>query len=169
MPAHMESGKTTLTAGLVRAGFDYVSDEAVAFDWDTLEIVPYPKPLSIDPGSWKLFADLEPHAPFTTAGYKAEQWQVPAAAIRAGSVATGCSARYLVFPCYAAASPTELVPIGRAEALVELAKNTFRFRDLGRRALAALAQIVEQVECYRLPLGDLDDAVALVDELAGPR
>ena len=44
----MESGKTTLTAGLVRAGFDYLSDEAVAFDWDTLDIVPYAKPLSID-------------------------------------------------------------------------------------------------------------------------
>src|SRR5437016_7532138 len=32
LPAHMESGKTTLTAGLVRSGFSYLTDEAVSFD-----------------------------------------------------------------------------------------------------------------------------------------
>ena len=62
-PAHMESGKTTLTAGLVRSGWSYLTDEAVAFDWDTGEIEPFPKPLSLDPGSQHLFPELAPPPP----------------------------------------------------------------------------------------------------------
>ena len=169
LPAHMESGKTTLTAGLVRAGFDYLTDEAVVFDWDTLEIVPYAKPLSIDEGSWPLLPELEPGAPFATDGYKAGQWQVPAVAIRQHAAAPGCRARHLVFPGYAEGACTELVPLTRGEALVELAKNTFRFRDHGRRALVTLARIVEEVDCHRMPVGDLDEAVALIDALAATR
>ncbi|HEX5585855.1 MAG TPA: hypothetical protein VFZ17_00970 [Acidimicrobiia bacterium] len=169
MPAQMESGKTTLTAGLVRAGFGYVTDEAVAFDWDTLRIVAYPKPLSIDPGAWPLFPELEPDAPFEGTGYKQTQWQVAADDIRDGAVVPGSTARHLVFPKYEPDSSTELVPLGRAEALVELAKNTFHFRYRGRRALATLAQIVETVDCYRMSVGDLDTAVALIEDLAGSR
>jgi hypothetical protein len=169
LPAHMESGKTTLTAGLVRAGFDYLSDEAVAFDWDTLDIVPYAKPLSIDAGSWPLFPALEPDAPLPSDGYKRDQWQVPASAIRSHSTPPVCRARHLVFPGYVEGARTELVPLSRGEALVEVAKNTFGFREHGRRALVTLARVVEQVECFRLPVGDLGDAVALIDDLAAAR
>jgi hypothetical protein len=55
--------------------------------------------------------------------------------------------------------------VTRAEALVELAKNTFRFREHPRRALDALALVVREVECYRLCVGDLDEAVDHVAEL----
>ncbi len=165
LPAHMESGKTTLTAGLVQAGFAYVTDEAVAFDWDTLAIVPYAKPLSIDRGSWPLFEAFEPELPFAGDGYVATQWQVPADALRPDAYARRGHARYIVFPKYDADARTELVAMTRGEALVELAKNTFRFREHGRRALITLARVVEASECYRLPLGDLGAAVALVEEL----
>lgn len=168
MPAHMESGKTTLTAGLVRAGFAYFTDEAVAFDWETLAIVPYAKPLSIDEGSWPLFAALEPDLAFAGDRYAANQWQVPADAIRPGAYAQSGRARYLVFPRYEASARTELVAMTRGEALVELAKNTFRFREHGRRALTTLAGVVESSECYRMPVGDLGDAVALVQGLVAP-
>ena len=61
-PAQMEWGKTTLTAGLVRFGFDYLSDEAIAFTPDTNVVEPYPKPLSLDRGAWPLFPELDPRA-----------------------------------------------------------------------------------------------------------
>lgn len=167
LPAHMESGKTTLTGGLVRAGFSYLTDEAVAFDWDTLAVVPYAKPLSFDRGSWPLFAELEPVAPLPGDGYKRTQWQVPADAIRPGAFACGGLVRELVFPRYEPSAATELVAMTRGEALVELARNTFRFRAHGRRALGTLARVVESAECHRLRVGDLDEAVALVDGLVG--
>ena len=75
------------------------------------------------------------------------------------------SAGYVVFPRYAADAPTALVPIGRAEGLVELARNTFRFNEQPRRSLDALARVIRSVDCYRLTVGDLDTACRLVDAL----
>ena len=70
-----------------------------------------------------------------------------------------------MFPKYEQGATTHLEPVPRAEALVELTKNTFRFREHPRRALDALSAVVREVECYRLRVGDLDEAVARVAEL----
>ncbi|MFA5886049.1 MAG: hypothetical protein WDA60_19525 [Acidimicrobiia bacterium] len=167
LPASMESGKTTLTTGLVRAGFRYLSDEAVAIDRTTHSVVPYPKPMSLDPGSWPLFPELEPREPFATDGYKETQWQVPPAAIRGDAVGASCPVAYVVFPRYEAGATTELVPLTRGEALVEMAKNTFRFDTDARPSLEVLAGVVRGAEVYRLPNGSLDEAVACITELFG--
>jgi hypothetical protein len=165
LPAHMELGKTTLTAGLVRSGWSYLTDEAVAFDWETGDIEPFPKPLSVDPGSQHLFPELAPPRPPNARTDDVEQWQVPPSMFRADAVGARCRAGYVVFPRYAADAPTALVPIGRAEGLVELARNTFRFNEQPRRSLDALARVIRSVDCYRLTVGDLDTACRLVDAL----
>src|SRR5207344_950749 len=100
LPADPESGKTTLTTGLVRAGYSYLTDEAVSFDWETGEIEPYPKPLSIDPGSQFLFPELEPSLPPGADGEADGQWQVPPSSIRTDAVGGRCRAAYVVFPKY---------------------------------------------------------------------
>jgi hypothetical protein len=165
LPADPESGKTTLTAGLVRAGFSYLTDEAVCFDWESGEIEPYPKPLSIDPGSQFLFPELAPPPPPGAAERTEAQWQVPPGFIRADAVGTRCRARFIVFPKYEQDAKTELQPVTRAEGLVELAKNTFRFREHPRRGLDTLSRVVREVECFRLTVGDLDAACAVIDDL----
>jgi hypothetical protein len=48
IPGHSFSGKTTLTAALVRAGADYYSDEFAVLDRDGL-VHPFPKTLSLRP------------------------------------------------------------------------------------------------------------------------
>jgi hypothetical protein len=164
--AHSESGKSTLATGLVRAGFAYVSDEAVAFDWSSGDIEPYPKPISLDEGSWGLFPELDP-SPRIGDGTPFTQWQVPVGAIGAGRVSPVCRARWVVFPKYEAGAETRLTAITRGEALVEWAKNTFRFNQQGREALTLLADLVPDVDCYRMVVGDLDDAIACVAELVG--
>ena len=168
LPAHMESGKTTLTTGLVREGFAYVTDEAVAFSPGG-EIEAYPKPLSIDPGSQFLFPELRPPLPPSLPSpdptSAAHQWQVPVSMVGDGAVAARCRARVLVFPKYEAERSTELQALTRGEALVELAKNTFQFRDRARYALDVLAGVVRDADCYRLTVGDLDSACAVVAEL----
>lgn len=165
LPAAMESGKSTLTAGLVRAGFGYLSDEAVLLDWDSGTAIPFPKPISLDPGSWALFPDLEPGADLPDDDYKARQWHIPPDDVRPGAVAGPVPIRYFVFPRYAKGATTELAPLPRAAAVVELAKNTFRFNEQPRRCLDALAAAARDAECYRLAVGDLDRAVALVRDL----
>jgi hypothetical protein len=165
LPAPMESGKTTLTAGLVRAGFSYLSDESVLLEWGTNRCVPFPKPLSLDPGSWDLFPELEPETNLPDDGYKASQWQVAPTDIRADAVAGPTPIQYFVFPRYAEGATTQLQRLARGEAVIELAKNTFRFNERARRSLDALAAAAQFAECYRLDIGRLDRAIALVSEL----
>ena len=167
LPASMEHGKTTLTTGLVRAGFRYLTDEAVAIDRNTLDAVPYPKPMSLDPGSWYLFPELEPHEPFGTDAYKETQWQVPPSALRPDAVGTRCRVGFVIFPAYDEDATTELIPLTRAEALVELTKNTFRFDQEGRPTLDVLAGVIMEAECYRMPNSNLDDAIAIVRDVTG--
>jgi len=46
LPASSGGGKSTLTAALLRSGFDYLSDEALVVD-DSGDVVPYPKPMAL--------------------------------------------------------------------------------------------------------------------------
>jgi hypothetical protein len=165
LPADPESGKTTLTAGLVREGFSYLTDEAVMFDPVSGLIEPYPKPLSVDAGSHHLFPELEPSPAPGDDRAPTDQWQVPPDAIRPGAVGAPCTAHFIVFPKYETGSVTALAPLSRAAGLVELATNTFHFRDHPRRSLGALATIVERARCFRLTVARLDEACSMVDEL----
>ena len=167
LPADPESGKSTLTCGLVRAGFRYLTDEGVAFHPGTTHIEPYPKPLALDKGSWFLFPELEPLADLDSEDFERTQWLVPPTAIRSDAVGGPCDARYIVFPKYVESAETVLTPIGRAEALVELAKNTFEFNQHSREYLDQLAIVVAACDCYRLTVGTLADAVACIQELVG--
>jgi hypothetical protein len=164
-PGAMEAGKTTLAAGLVRAGFGYLTDEGVAIDRQSLRIHSYPKPLSLDRGAWPLFPELEPHVDLATDAYKTDQWQVPPTDIRADALGQPCAISTILFTRYESGVDTSVEPLGRAEALIELAKNTFKFDEQGAPALDVLAEVVRAAACYRLASGDLDSAVAAVTGL----
>ena len=161
-PAGQEAGKTTLVAGLVRAGYSYLTDEALAVDTDTLELLPYAKPLSIDPGSWSVLADLRPDLASPTSAYLADQWQVPAQHIRPGAVAGPSAGRVIVFPRYVADAPTTLESVGRADALASLLGHCFRFHERGARNFEVLARLVARSVCFRLSSGDLVEACGAV-------
>jgi len=169
LPGAPEAGKTTLAAGLVRAGWDYLSDEVVAIDPASGAVRPYPKALSIDVGSQTVLADLAPALPRALRGRLPAQWQLPPDAIRPGAVARDrVVPRLLVFPRYVAGAATALTPLSRADALVAATASTFRYGDAGPRDLEVLAEVVRRSACYRLEVGDLTAACealsALVDE-----
>jgi hypothetical protein len=158
LPAATEAGKTTLVAGLVRAGFQYLTDEATAIDPVSLQLLPYPKPLSIDPGSWEPLADLEPRVDCGTGAYLRRQWQVTPLSIRDDAVSGPVDAAVAVFPRYVPGASTVLEPARRSEAMITLLQQTFRFHESGARYLEVLARFLERVACYRLVSGDLDEA-----------
>lgn len=171
LPAPMEAGKTTLVAGLVRAGLRYLTDEAAAIDPCRLLVQPFPKALSLDPGSWEVLADLRPAVDDAVARYVRAQWQVPPDAIRSHAVAPATPVRAVVAPRYVEGAATRFEPITRAEALQLLVRSTFRFPDHGRRNFETLAHVVRQSACYRLVVGDLcfacDLVIDMLDDLAG--
>lgn len=155
-----ETGKSTLTAGLVLAGARYLSDEAVGIEPDG-RLLSYPKPLTLDPGSHDLFPNLAELAVGTSAA-DAGQWQVPVPAIREDAVAPGAPLIHVMLHRYEPGARTSMTEISRAEALYDLCRLNFRFRRRARQSLDTLAAAVRGARCHRLVSGDLDAAVASV-------
>ncbi len=159
LPAPMEHGKTTTVTGLLRHGYAYVTDEAVCLDPVSLQLSAFPKALSIDAGSWPVFPDLEPGLVLTD-----HQWQVPVSSF--GTIASApVPLRLVVSPRYVAGASTELLPVSRAAMLMILAECCFEFVDRAERNLTALGRALTGADCYRLQIGDLDEAVRLIDGL----
>lgn len=164
-----EHGKTTTVAGLLRAGYDYVTDEAVVIDAATLSVRPFPKALSVDEGAWPLFASsvrglLPPqdrHGPTTA---RERQCQLPAERLGSRSRHTPVQPpRLLVFPRYVGGSVTRASRLTPGESLRELALSTFHFERKAARNLRALAGVVAGASAIRLVIGDLDEAVREIE------
>lgn len=167
MPAAMESGKSTLVAALVRAGFGYLSDEVVAVDPATLDLIAYPKALSLDAGSWPLLPELAPSVDPAVRPHLPHQWQVPADDIRAGATVTRAAPALIVAPRYRPGATARIDRLRPADALMLLASCAFGLPDSAERDLRVLGRLAERCACYELTMGDLDDACALVSSLAG--
>ena len=164
-PASMESGKTTLVAGLIQRGFEYLTDEAVAIDPATLLVHPFPKALSIDAGSWHVLSGLRPQLAPDAHQFISTQWHVPVEDVRHGAVARPAPIDFFVFPNYDPHGPTALTAMRPAEAVIAIGQNSFNLRRHGRRGFDAVVEAVRHAECYRLTISDLDRACTLVTDL----
>ncbi|HAS11817.1 MAG TPA: hypothetical protein DCS55_15075 [Acidimicrobiaceae bacterium] len=164
LPAEMESGKTTTVAGLVRDGLAYVTDEATVLDVDDGTIEPYPKPLSVDRGSWTVLADLRPHVAPELVG---SQWQVPGQAV--GELAGRSRPALVVSPQYVPGLDIEIERVSPAQTLMLLIHNTFNLPDFQQPGFHALEKVARSCPGYRLRHGRLDLAVdairGLLDDL----
>jgi hypothetical protein len=161
-----DHGKTTTVAGLLRAGYDYVTDEAVALLPGTNHVVPFPKALSLDEGSWHLFPGSLPAAVDETT----RQVQVPAPRL-GGRVRRDrvVAPRVIVFPRFVAGATTQLVPKSRAAAVRSLVQLTFEYEEHPQRNLRALADLVHTARVADLRIGSLDAAVTLIGQLLSER
>jgi len=163
LPGEAGSGKTTLTAGLVRAGFGYLSDEAGVIDPVTGQLYPYPKTLDLKGDPFKLFPELR--AKNGKLPVVQSRWRVRADDIRPGAIGGPCELRFVIAPRYREGSATELSPMSRADAVIELWEsvwNLFRYRE---RALRLLGEVMRGARSYRLVFGDLLEAVQAVEEV----
>jgi hypothetical protein len=163
LPAIGNAGKSTVVTGLVRAGLDYLSDEAVAYLPDG-RLRPFPKAISLDRGSWPLFPQLAPvDDPADLHGLR---WQIPPDRVRSGSIAGPAVPRWIVTPAYQPGATAHLEPLASEDAFTILLEQSFHVGASGR-SLEDLARLVERVPCRRLVSGDVDGAVAAVLDLVG--
>ena len=152
------TGKSTLTAALVRAGWDYVTDEAAGIRPGHLEVVGYPKPLALDVTSRSVV------------GLPPGSGPVPVAELRAdalGACGDVGALAAVVLPAYRpGAAATASGPLAPDDAIAALAPHAINLVPSGADGLATLAAIASRVPVHELAHGDLEQAVALVRRLS---
>jgi hypothetical protein len=167
-PAPMDSGKTTLVAGLIRAGLRYLTDEAALIGQDG-SLHPYPKTLGLRPPSMEAIPELQKSLPPEFAWRSRLKYHVRPQDLRPRSIGRPCPVGYVIVPSYSRGSRNVLESLGSPEALMELATNCFNLNRFGATGLALLAGVVRNAQCYKLRMGDLDGAVTIVLDLVRGR
>jgi hypothetical protein len=147
VPGASGLGKTTLTAALVRAGFEYLSDEALAIDTGTATVQPFPRPLAMSHDSWALVASdvALPPAP-------GQEVLVPPAAF--GTVGEPGGAVSDVLLVNRRPGPVEIEPATPGDALSELLRRSFNhFRTPGA-SFELLTGIARRARAWRVGYSD---------------
>jgi HprK-related kinase A len=171
LPAPPGSGKSTLCAGLIHAGWRLLSDEMtlISLQHDRL-VAPLCRPVSLKNASIAVIADwTDGAAVFNTVAHETAKgsvthMKVPRAHLH--RMAESATPRWVVFPRWQQGAQAMLLPRSRAGSLVELARNAFNFMALGETGFEVLADVVEQCECFDFSYSSLDEAVAVFDRLA---
>ncbi len=171
VPAATGSGKSTLTAGLARAGLGYLSDELVALQLDAVgpgpgRLLPYPKPITVKQGSFSVLADLKPEM---LEGEGEGEWQVPVGGGTGRRVGGPCEPGFVIVPRYDPSAETALAPLSETDAFFTLALHAVNLLAHGQTGSEALGRLAADCACYALAYSDLDAACALVLGLVGAR
>jgi len=155
--ADSSSGKSTLTLGLVEAGWHYLADDAVLLQsrGEQVEVFPLRQDLYLAPEATAMFPDAR------------GQWQpcllredtkqrLDMQALYPTQIRDTCCPNLLVFPTIVDEPQSQLVPIGKAEALLRLIQQSALLAIDPREApghLDILARLVRQTKHYRLLAG----------------
>lgn len=166
LPAGSGSGKSTLAAGLASAGFLLGSDEVAVIDPVTLEVLPFVRGICVKDGSRPVLAPRYPSlltdAPHHRFGGE-EVWYIRPETDRWLPAPTPI--RAVVAPRYTAGAVTKLEPLPRSAALQILLQQSFSVPKHGSFGIGTLTDMLQDIACYRLTVGDLEEALALVTRL----
>jgi hypothetical protein len=159
LPAPPDSGKSTLVAGLTRAGFAYLTDEAALIDPADGRVRPFPRSLWLARGSLEAVFGKEASSMRWATG---RQFHVRPRDLRPRAIGRASRVRLVVAPRFEPGAATTLEPVCRAEGVMILAENAFHLERFGGAGIELLGRVVENASCYRLRFGDLDEAVTTI-------
>jgi hypothetical protein len=164
VPAATNSGKSTLTAGLMHSGLHIFSDDSAAIDRQTRRVVPLPFALMLREGSWPVLAPYFPEldsAPTLFRNGDRVRFLQP------HSPPAPVPAQSLVFVQYQPGAPARLKPLNTFESLLSLQKSGF-WVPHNRECIGEFVTWVQSLPAYELAYSSLADAISLVHSLLGP-
>lgn len=153
LPGPSGHGKSTLVAALLRAGWDYVSDESLCLRWDDGALVAYPRPLGLS--AWA--AD---HLAVTGTCGDDERF-VTAGELGARAEPTPLEVSDVVLTQRGDGTP-HLEPAHRSAALEALLRRGFTHHVDAGRALQVLSAMLQGARVHRLLVGAPDETAAVL-------
>jgi hypothetical protein len=167
LPAAAGSGKSSLTAALSGAGFDYFSDEIALLEEPDLAVRPSQIAVCIKSTGWDVMASYFPEVRTLKSHHRSDgkivRYMPPPPFTNGSRLDRTYPVARIIFPHYRPDHRTALVPIKRVEALRRLMDECASVPvPLTARRIARLVRWIKQIACYELPLSSLDEAVTLV-------
>jgi hypothetical protein len=160
------AGKSTLTAACLRAGLDYVSDEALCLRWEDGAggdaVQPYPRPIALSP--WAARALGLPVPPTPQAGF---ELLVTAGDLGARLATPPLRLAHLVLLERGGAGPRGPRPQPRSAGAAELLRRSFTHWHRPERAFELAHQVLADASVWSLRTGDPAGDAAAVAGLLG--
>lgn len=172
LPAPPGSGKSTLCASLVQEGWRLLSDELTLINLTTAEAVPVPRPIGLKNQSIDIIKQRYPEAVFGVLSSDTLKGSVCHLKPPSESVKLQfeeCPIGWIIFPKYEADADTELVAKSKGQAFMEIANNAFNYSVLGVEGFEILKKVVDRADCYSFKYSNLDEAIAVFEQLEAPR
>lgn len=167
-PAPPGSGKSTLTLWLAFNGWRLLSDEMALLKPNSLEVVPFVRPICLKNKSIELAQQWFPHAvmsDITRNTHKGDVCHVspPADSWQQNQQSANLTA--IVFPKYQADSPLQIYKLNQAEAFAELANNAFNMSVLGKLGFETAFALVRQLPVFSAVYSDVAELSEFLLEL----
>jgi hypothetical protein len=167
-----ESGKTTLTLGLLREGrgeFGLLAEELSVVDLRSGQVVPFPRAFTVTERTLKLFPELG-SIPQRMYGKRTIKWIVSISEVLdTFSVNMGRpSAPNYILLLKAGEDfegPAKLERLQPARAVIELCKRSLSVHSDVVRSIDIARDLVSKARCFQLKVGELDNTVKTVVSL----
>lgn len=169
LPAAPGSGKSTLTAALAHAGFEFFSDEVALLEDDTLDVLPVPLALCVKDAGIDALAQHFPRLralPVHRRGDGKRVVYLPPAREQRPRDERARRVHALVFPQYVPGSETALTPLARPAALQALLSQCLRVAvRLDCARVERIVSWIAKLPCYALRVGTSEAAVAAIETI----
>lgn len=155
-PGASGSGKTTLTLGCLLNGAHLLSDEIALIDPQSSGARPFPRVLCVKQTGLDLLSSY-------ALPEQAIRWIGTTACITPNAfscITSPIPVNTIAFPSYRPDAVTALKPISRAQALTRLLSQTMNRHRHAQTCLAILGRLVENADCYDLPMNNCAEAIA---------
>lgn len=172
LPAPPGSGKSTLCAGLVLAGWRLLSDELTLIDPATGLVHPLARPVSLKNQSIQVIRDFSSEARIGAASHDTAKGTVAHLGPPLESVLRQhepAQPGWVIFPKWQRDAKAMLTPRSQAQTFIYLAQNAFNYSQLGERGFLAGTALIRNCDCYDFTYHALSDAIGIFDDLANEK
>ncbi|HHT9155565.1 MAG TPA: hypothetical protein ACFYD5_07105 [Candidatus Tripitaka sp. YC43] len=171
LPGKSESGKSTLTLGLMNYGYKYLTDEISAIHHETVEVAPFQRPIYAS--GWARPLRQEVSKDFRVYRYRDRDditWRWQCFVPQDGAVMprdVRWKVDWIIFPRYVPKGKVILKPLEPAKAVMALMQRGWNQRSFPDRGLKIFTGLVRRARCYTLEMGGLEEACKLIEGLVG--